>query len=68
MNMENPNNLDVKYFRSKDLIGKKLEAKPKNNKNWKQYKKIGTVIDETKYTLKIQKNYIVQYVTDEFCV
>ena len=46
---------NLKTFTSQDLIGKTLYAKHKYNPTWSEYKKIGLVIDETKYTINVRK-------------
>ena len=38
-----------------DLIGMDLYAQSKSNSTWPDFRKIGTVIDETKYTLRVQE-------------
>ena len=38
-----------------DLIGMDLYAKSKSNSTWQDFRKIGSVIDETKHTLRLQE-------------
>lgn len=43
-----------KYFIYQDMIGVILYAQHKSNPTWTEFRKIGKVIDESKYTLVVQ--------------
>jgi len=58
---------DVKTFIYLDFIGIELYAKNKKNPNWPEFKFIGTVIDETKHTLRVKnKNQSKIYIKNQY--
>ena len=60
-----PNQL--KYFIYLDLIGSEVYAKSKTDPEWNDFQFIGEVVEDTKYTLSIQKNdTIKQYIKQNY--
>ncbi|MHA1719351.1 MAG: ribonuclease P protein subunit [Promethearchaeota archaeon] len=58
---------DVKTFIYLDFIGIELYAKNKKNPNWSEFKFIGTVIDETKHTLRVKnENQSKIYIKNQY--
>ena len=57
-----------KYFINQDLIGVNLYAKHKYIQDWTEFKPLGTVLDETKYTLVVRSHSgeVKQFIKDQY--
>lgn len=61
------NQNDPRFIIYLDLIGRELDAKHKTNPKWSTFRKLGTVLNETRNTLFVKNSHqIKQYVKDHF--
>jgi RNase P/RNase MRP subunit p29 len=59
--------IDPDIFIYLDLIGRNLHAKHKTHPHWTEFRNIGTVVSETKNTLKTQNNGTIKiYVKEQY--